>query len=172
MFVASRSKLDRSALQPSSCRHRLQDSASSLRQLGPRDEDLFIRPEDQHTVLFGSMDAGRSVFVSAGAKQSLTGPLDRNGVLMMETTGFGLTRERFRAGGGRSPRPPVHPPDERARRVPVELQDGLYLAAFAGPEVQQEQLTYGGRVYRFSQPPARRPRDSSTSGRIPRPTRW
>lgn len=125
--------------------------ATVAAQAGPRDEDLFIRPEDQHTVLFGSLDAGRSVFVSGGAKQSLTGPLDRSGIVMMESTGFGLTRERFRPEGA----------DVSVLRFTHQTSalagyqwngDGLYMAAFAGPEVQQEQLTYGGRVYRFSQP--------------------
>lgn len=59
------------------------------------DEDLFIRPEDQRTVLFGSIDGGRSVFVSAGSKQALSGSLDRTGFVAMETAGSGLTRERL-----------------------------------------------------------------------------
>ena len=45
----------------------------------PRDEDLFLRPDDMHTVLFGSLDVGRSIFVSGGVKRTLTGPLDRSG---------------------------------------------------------------------------------------------
>ena len=61
----------------------------------PRDEDLFIRPEDQRTVLFGSIDGGRSVFVSGGSKQALSGSLDRTGFVAMETAGSGLTRERL-----------------------------------------------------------------------------
>ena len=32
----------------------------------PADQDLFLRPEDMHTVLFGTLDAGRSVFLTAG----------------------------------------------------------------------------------------------------------
>lgn len=125
--------------------------ASVAAEAGPRDETLFVRPEDQHTVLFGSLDAGRSTFVSGGAKQSLTGPLDRSGLLVMESTGFGLTRERSRAEGRNvSVMRFTH-----ATSALAGYQwntDGLSLAALAGPEVQQEQLTYRGRAYRFSQP--------------------
>jgi hypothetical protein len=39
-----------------------------------RDEDLFVRAEDMHTVLFGSLDAGRSLFLTTGVKRTLTGP--------------------------------------------------------------------------------------------------
>ncbi|WP_375461589.1 cellulose biosynthesis protein BcsS [uncultured Enterovirga sp.] len=124
---------------------------SAVGAAGPRDEDLFIRPEDQHAVLFGSLDAGRSVFVTGGAKQSLTGPLDRSGFLLMESTGFGLTPERSRNQG-------IDVPVLRFTHQTSALLgyqwngDRVHVAAFAGPEVQQEQLTYGGRVYRWSQP--------------------
>lgn len=124
-------------------------AASGIVAAAPRDADLFIRPEDQRTVLFGSLDAGRSVFLSGGSKQSLTGPLDRSGFLAMETSGFGLTRERSRSADV-----PVLRLTHQAS-VMAGYQwalDGLYLAAFVGPELHQEQLAYGGRVYRFSEP--------------------
>ena len=119
---------------------------------GGRDEDLFIRPEDQRTVLFGSMDGGRSVFVSVGAKQSLTGPLDRTGFVAMETTGFGLTSERFRSGVGDAA-PVLRFTHQTSVLIGHQWAlNGIYLAAYAGPEAHQEQLAVGGRVYRFSTP--------------------
>ncbi|HEX8663974.1 MAG TPA: cellulose biosynthesis protein BcsS [Beijerinckiaceae bacterium] len=46
-------------------------------------------PRDLNTVLFGSLDGGRSVFMSAGVKRTLSGSLDRDGFLVMGGTGFG-----------------------------------------------------------------------------------
>lgn len=117
---------------------------------GGRDEDLFVRPEDQYTVLFGSLDAGRSVFVNAGAKQTVTGPLDRTGFVTMEAWGYGLTQERYRGAA-----------DLPATRFTQQVGiltgfqwalNGLYAAAYLGPEVQHEQLTIDGQVFRFSKP--------------------
>lgn len=117
----------------------------------PRDEDLFVRPEDQHTVLFGSMDAGRSYFVSTGAKQTPTGPLDRTGFVLLETVGVGMTRETVRTEAGRVA-------VERLKHQ-ATLSAGyqwalgpVYAAAFVGPEIYQEQVAYDGRFRRFSQP--------------------
>lgn len=118
---------------------------------GGRDEDLFVRPEDQRSVLFASVDAGRSAFASAGSKQTLVGPLDRPGFLIMEAGGFGMTRERYR----------TDVMDLPATRLTTQSSllfghqwngSGLYMAAMAGPELQHEQLTVADRVYRFSKP--------------------
>jgi hypothetical protein len=49
---------------------------------------------DLNTVLFGTLDGGRSMFMSAGVKRTLGGPLDRNGFLFMGGTGFGGAPER------------------------------------------------------------------------------
>jgi len=49
---------------------------------------------DLNTVLFGSIDGGRSVFASAGVKRVLGGSLDRNGFLVMGGAGFGGAPER------------------------------------------------------------------------------
>lgn len=123
----------------------------SVAAASPRDEDLFIRPEDQHTVLFGSLDAGRSVFANAGVKQTPTGSLDRSGIVLMESSGYGLTHERLRTDT-------FTRPVERLTYQTSTLAgyqwalDGLYLAAFAGPELRWEQLAYAGRVTRLSRP--------------------
>lgn len=118
---------------------------------GPRDEDLFIRPIDQHWVLFASADAGSSVFLSGGSKQSLVGPLDRPGFLSLETSGFGYTRETMRLGSLRIP------VDRYTYQSSVlggyQFMSGpLYVAAYVGPELQTQQVAYSGTFARFSQP--------------------
>jgi hypothetical protein len=116
----------------------------------PRDEDLFLRPEDMRTVLFGSLDAGRSVFATAGVKRTLTGPHDRSGFVAMETSGLGLTHERY------EPDPYI-----KAVRVTSETVSllgyqwagsGLYAALYTGPELHQEQLTTAAAAGRWSKP--------------------
>lgn len=119
---------------------------------GPRDdEELFIRPIDQHWVLFASADAGNSVFLSGGSKQSLIGPLDRPGFLALESSGFGYTRETLRLGSLRIP------VDRYTYQSSVlggyqHMFGPLYVAAYAGPELRTEQLAYAGSFARFSQP--------------------
>jgi hypothetical protein len=115
------------------------------------DRLLFVRPEDQRTVLFGQVDAGRSLFVTAGSKQTLTGPLDRSGFVIMETTGFGLTRETLWRDGVDLPATRV----TTQTSVTVGHQwslNRLFLAGFIGPEILHEQLTVAGRACRFSEP--------------------
>jgi hypothetical protein len=55
--------------------------------------------EDVRTVLFGSLDAGRSTFVNAGAKRALAGSLDQDGPVALATVGYGARFERPVAGG-------------------------------------------------------------------------
>lgn len=114
-----------------------------------RDKDLFIRPDEQRSVVFASIDAGRSIFFSAGAKQTLVGPLDRTGFVVMEANGTGLTRERY------------GPLDLPALRFTTQSSvlighqwngDGLFLAAFVGPELLHEQLTVASHVNAFAEP--------------------
>lgn len=115
-----------------------------------RDQELFLRPEDQRSAVFAGVDGGRSIFFSAGWKQTLVGPLDRTGYLTMETAGFGLTRERIRGAV-----------DLPATRLTTQssllggqqwVWPGLYVAALVGPELEHEQLTVAGRFSRFSKP--------------------
>jgi hypothetical protein len=115
------------------------------------DRLLFIRPEDQRVVLFTAVDGGRSVFLTTGSKQSIVGPLDRTGFVVMETSGFGITRETFQQGGN----------DVRGTRFTTQTStivghqwnlSKLFLSAFIGPEILHEQLTVAGRAYRFSEP--------------------
>lgn len=115
-----------------------------------RDEALFVRPEDQRSVVFGSVDVGRSLFLTTGAKQTLVGPLHRTGFVVMEATGIGFTRERF---GGEASLPALRFTTQSSVMIGHQWSmNGLFLAAFIGPELQHEQLTVAGRIYRFSQP--------------------
>lgn len=115
-----------------------------------RDEDLFIRPEDQRSVLFSTVDVGRSVFVSAGSKQTLVTSLDRTGYVALESAGFGLTRERTRD----SLRLPVDRfATQAATLVGYQLAvPGLYMAWLVGPELDHEQVTVAGRFEHVSEP--------------------
>lgn len=116
-----------------------------------RDEDLFIRPSEQYSVLFGSLDVGRSQFASVGAKQTLTGPLDRTGFVAMESSGYGFTRERFRSETLNLPATRLVQQNALLAGHQWAL-DGLYVAAYLGPEVKIEQLTIQQRVLRWSEP--------------------
>src|SRR5829696_3391703 len=53
--------------------------------LPPRDasfaQDNSAAPRELNTVLFGSLDGGRSAFLSAGLKRALAGSLDRDGFI-------------------------------------------------------------------------------------------
>ena len=60
-----------------------------------KDEGLFVGGVDLKTVLFGSLDAGRSnFFLTLGAKQTFAGPLDRSGFVSLVTVGYGGTPAR------------------------------------------------------------------------------
>lgn len=74
-----------------------------------KDEHLFVNGTDLKTVLFGSLDAGRSSFVTLGAKQTWSGPLDRSGFVSLATVGYGGNPERadFEAGSSTVVRPTV-----------------------------------------------------------------
>ena len=115
------------------------------------DRLLFIRPEDQRSVLFAAVDAGRSVFLTAGSKQTLVAPLDRSGFVIMETSGFGLTRETTWREGAQLPT--IRLTTQTSVIVGHQWNlDRLYLAGFIGPEILHEQLTIAGQAFRFSEP--------------------
>jgi Cellulose biosynthesis protein BcsS len=57
-------------------------------------EERRDKPRELDTVLFGSLDAGRSVFVSAGFKRTLGGSLDRDGFVLMAGAGAAGEPER------------------------------------------------------------------------------
>lgn len=114
------------------------------------DESLFLRRDDLRIVPFASIDVGRSIFVSAGLKQSLTGPLDRQGYVAMETLGYGLTRERGDSGAAASL---YRHTLQTSSLVGYQFSThGVFLSAFIGPELTWEQVTDDGLVDRWSQP--------------------
>lgn len=115
------------------------------------DRLLFIRPEDQRTVLFGQVDVARSVFVNVGSKQTLVGPLDRTGFVVLESTGFGITREIVRRGDENLPATRLT--TQTSVLVGHQWNLGrLFLSGYLGPEILHEQLTVAGVAYRFSEP--------------------
>ena len=116
-----------------------------------RDEELFIRPEDQRHLIFGSLEVGRSVFASGGFKQSLTGSPDRTGFVAVESGGAGITRERVRLGEESFPATRLTTHSNLLGGHQWSLP-GLFVTALAGFETQHEQLTVDGRVLRFSKP--------------------
>lgn len=116
-----------------------------------KDEDLFLRPEDHRFVLFAGMDGGRSFFLNGGSKQALTGSLDRPGLLGLELTGIGLTHERVEIDG-RSVAIRRFTHQTSASLGWQTMIGPLYLAAYAGPELFQEQIAYRGRFTNFSKP--------------------
>src|SRR5829696_9240444 len=52
-------------------------------------QDNSAPARELNTVLFGSLDGGRSAFLSAGLKRALAGSLDRDGFIAMGGMGFG-----------------------------------------------------------------------------------
>lgn len=114
-----------------------------------RDEDLFLRRDDLRIVPFASVDAGRSVFVTVGLKQSLVGPLDRQGFVAMETVGYGLTRERSDQPGVSLYRHTL----QTSSLIGYQFSFGnAFVSAFLGPELNWEQVTENWTVQRWSEP--------------------
>ena len=104
------------------------------------DEQSVARPEELRTVLFGSLDAGQSTFGTLGIKRTLSGPLDITGPVGMASLGYGRTVERLWG----------QPDEAHVIRHAVHasallgyqwVRDGIVVAAFAGPEIDIEQLS-------------------------------
>ncbi|WP_245239166.1 cellulose biosynthesis protein BcsS [Methylobacterium platani] len=101
--------------------------------------------EEVRTVLFGSLDAGRSTFVGAGAKLA-PGGTGRDGFVALATLGYGLRPERDWWGdprgpaGGRPPRTFRHTVQAGALAGWQWLRDSGVVALFAGPELAFEVL--------------------------------
>jgi hypothetical protein len=104
-------------------------------------DEAVQRPDDLRTVLFGSLDVGRSTFGSLGVKRTLSGALDQSGPVGMASLGYGGTVERADHG----------PDDTHVIRQAIQasavlgyqwVRDGLVIAAFAGPEADGEGLSH------------------------------
>jgi hypothetical protein len=96
------------------------------------------RPAAPTTVFFGSLDAGYSTFGSLGVKRTLQGSLDESGLVGMAGIGYGGTVERV----WREPEGSVirHALQGSALLGYQWVRDGLVIAAFAGPEIEGEEL--------------------------------
>ncbi|AWN46943.1 cellulose biosynthesis protein BcsS [Methylobacterium terrae] len=101
--------------------------------------------EEVRTVLFGSLDAGRSTFVSAGAKVA-PGGIDRDGLAAIATLGYGMRPERDWWGdlrgraGLRPPRTLRHTVQAGAVAGWQWVRDWGVAAVFVGPELAFEVL--------------------------------
>ncbi|TNC16486.1 cellulose biosynthesis protein BcsS [Methylobacterium terricola] len=101
--------------------------------------------EEVRTVLFGSLDAGRSTFVSAGGKFAPDG-YGRDGLAALATFGYGLRTERDWWGdprgqaGGAPPRVLRHTVQGGAVAGWQWVRDWGIAALFAGPEIAFEVL--------------------------------
>ncbi len=115
-----------------------------------RGEDLRADGRNEvRTVLFGSLDAGRSTFVSAGAKVAPDG-MDRDGFVALATVGYGMRTERDwwgdprAAAGLRPPRTQRHTVQAGAVAGWQWMHEWGVVALFAGPELAFEVLDSPG----------------------------
>lgn len=116
-----------------------------------RDEHLFVNGTDLKTVLFGSLDAGRSGFVTLGVKQTLSGPLDRSGFVSLATVGYGGTpaKTAVETASGSV----VRPTTQTSAMIGYQWAlDRVFLAGFVGPEVDAQQPVTLGDIPRASHP--------------------
>jgi Cellulose biosynthesis protein BcsS len=91
--------------------------------------------EEARTVLFGGLDVGRSVFVSAGRKQTLGAFLDESGPVFMLTAASGRKRERDSVLGSMT----VRQAAEASALLGYQWVFGRTIAAaFVGPELDVE----------------------------------
>lgn len=93
------------------------------------------KPPELDTVLFGSLDGGRSGFASAGVKRTLGGSLDRDGFVFLGGAGFGGEPAR----GMRFDAARFRPNAQGYALLGYQWMLGpLTLSAFAGPELDTE----------------------------------
>ena len=116
-----------------------------------KDEQLFVNGTDLKTILFGSLDAGRSTFLTVGAKQTFTGPLDRSGLVSLVTLGYGGSPGQ--ADFERSSDTVVRPTIQASAMIGYQWAfDRVFVAGFVGPEFDAQQPATVGEIARLSQP--------------------
>jgi hypothetical protein len=99
-------------------------------------EDGSPRAQALNTVLFGSLDAGRSAFASVGFKRALGSSLDRDGFILMGGGGFGGSPER---GSGFSRLDRFTPSAQGYALAGYQWMLGrAVIAALVGPELDSE----------------------------------
>ena len=135
--MCGRGHRDRRAAIPAGLALALASSIPSLAS-----EPVAPTAAQLRTVLFGSLEAGRTSFATLGLKHALAGPLDRSGPALMATAGY----------GGRFERDVARPEAPASFRHAV--QGGLLpgyqwmlgwgaLGAFVGPELDYEAIPNG-----------------------------
>jgi hypothetical protein len=92
------------------------------------------------TVLFGSLDAGRTGYASAGFKRTWFGPLDKDGLATLAAIGYGGAPERVDAFGQTGFR---HKASASALIGYQWFRGPMVLAGFVGPELDYEQEPAG-----------------------------
>ena len=98
-------------------------------------EDGADARRELNTVLFGSLDGGRSVFASAGVKRTLGGSLDRDGFVLMGGAGAGGAPERGPLFGGST----FQPTAQAHAMLGYQWMLGtVAISALAGPELDAE----------------------------------
>ena len=112
-----------------------------LRVLPTEASDQSSTPQEPRTVVFGSVDGGHSTFATLGSKRALKGSLDRSGPVGMASLGYGGTVEEDDAAPGTGARMIRHAVHASALLGYQWVRDGLVIAAFAGPEIDAEQLS-------------------------------
>jgi len=106
---------------------------------------------DLKTVLFGSLDAGRSTFLTVGAKQTFTGPLDRSGLVSLVTVGYGGSPGQ--AGSENDSDTVVRPTIQAGALIGYQWAfDRVFVAGFIGPEFDARQPASIEEASRLSQP--------------------
>lgn len=109
---------------------------------GHAEEILGPGSSSLNTVLFGSLDAGRSGFVSVGVKRSLAGSLDRSGPVFLASGGGGGSPEN--AEPGSSSGFSVRPAAQASVLLGYQWTSGpVTLAGLIGPEVESERQFEG-----------------------------
>jgi hypothetical protein len=93
--------------------------------------------KELRTVLFGSLDGGRSAFLNTGFKHRFAGPIDHSGIVLMGVAGLGGSPERDRLSG--STRFSFQPTVQTSALVGYQwIREKVTLAAFLGPELDYE----------------------------------
>lgn len=97
------------------------------------------------TVVFSSVDAGRSGFLTLGAKRTLVGSLDESGPVALASVGAGGSPEQMgwpRLAGGA-----FRPAVQGSALIGYQWNLGrTFLSLFAGPEVDHDRFTSGRGV--------------------------
>lgn len=109
---------------------------------GRADEAPVYGGSSFNTVLFGSLDAGRSAFFSAGVKRSLAGSLDESGPVLLAGVGGGGSPEDPQAGSLQSSS--IRPAAQGSVLLGYQWTHGpVTFSGLIGPEIDSERQSNG-----------------------------